>query len=121
MIVITKVDRQSRTLLPGDKVQVTWERHMFPPEHPHPDVLTEEILSQDITVTTTIDCVMMFQFADDSGRVLGFHMSAFIGRQDELPLELQNGVMFQDLSHDQKRNFLETCGMRGFAEDDLAA
>ena len=100
MIVITSLMKSPKYVCAGDRFQLTVSAHG------HKDV----VISEDITYNGVIDFAVSFRFADDKGRCIGFHLSGFFGCKDNLPKEMKEAKMFEDLKGEQRRNFIKTCG-----------
>lgn len=101
MIVITKLIDAPRCCLPGDKFQLTIS-----------DTLgCEVIVSENITVAKTIDFIASFRFALENGTCPGFHLMGVFACKSELPEELKNAVMLEDLTKKQYKNFVKSVGV----------
>lgn len=100
MIVITRLVEKTYCVMPGDEFRLT---------------VTEArrentVISEAITYTGVIDFIASFRFADDKGRCIGFNLCGFFGNKKFLPKEMQEAKRFEDLTTEQKKNFIDTCG-----------
>lgn len=101
MIVITSKSDIVRCVTPGDEFHLTIT-----------DALgSEVIINENITVSKIIDFVASFRFALDDGTCPGFHLMGVFACKSELPKELQDAVMFEDLTEQQQKKFLDSVGV----------
>lgn len=102
MIVITSLDNTPRHLHPGDEFQL---------------LVTDStgatvVIRETILVEKVIDYIASFRFALEDGTCPGFHLTGVFACRSELPKELQEAVLFQDLTPEQKANFERTVGIK---------
>jgi len=102
MIVITNLSERVYHTLPGDVfcLKVT------------SNGTEESVIEETITQTRTLDFICSFRFAADDGTVQGFHLSGFFGDKNNLPDEMKNAVMMDDLPPDKKKRFTESAGIK---------
>lgn len=101
MIVITRLVETPRHLLPGDEFRLTVK-----------DALgSTVVITETITVAKVIDFIASFRFALEDGTCPGFHLTGVFANKAELPQELRNAKMFDDLTPEQRRNFERSVGV----------
>lgn len=101
MIVITTLIDSIRFVQPGDIFSLTLE-----------DATGSEILiSEKITEHKVIDFIASFRFALEDGTCPGFHLTGIFANRAELPKEIREAVMFDDLTPKQKQRFIETANI----------
>jgi hypothetical protein len=101
MIVITRKYETPRYVRRGDIFNLTIKDGM---EY-------EVVIRETITVDRAIDFIASFRFALDDGTCPGFHLMGVFACKSELPEELKNAVMLEDLTKEQRRNFEKTVGV----------
>ena len=106
MIVITKFVEKTFCVVPGDVFALTVSAHTY----------EDSVIREEITYTGVIDFIASFRFADDKGRCIGFNLCGFFGNKKFLPKEMQEAKRFEDLTVEQKKNFIDTCGTVLFAK-----
>lgn len=72
----------------------------------------QEIIQEIITKTGSINYVATFCFAGDDGTVLGTNICGIFADKDHLPQEMLEAVKMDDLSPEQKANFLRTTNIK---------
>ena len=102
MIVITKLYENSFCVSPGDTFNLTITDNLNCKV-----LITEEIIEEKI-----INFVATFRFALDDGDCAGFHLAGIFANKDELPKEIQQAIMFEDLSISQQRKFASSVGIK---------
>lgn len=100
MIIITSLKEREYCVCKGDKFNLSISGV------DKDDV----IISEEINITGIINYIASFRFAQDNGKCIGFNLCGFFGNKDYLPKEIKEAVMVQDLTEEQKSNFIETCG-----------
>lgn len=107
MIVLTQVIRNFRKLHAGDRFCLTIR-----------DATSSSvIIDEEITSDRVIDYIASFRFALDDGTCPGFHLTGIFANSNELPVEIQNAVLYSDLPDDKRKRFLETIGTRPYTGD----
>lgn len=101
MIVITSLNRSKKYAMPGDRFILTITD----------DFGAECTINEEVTVNRLIDYVASFRFALEDGTCPGFHLTGIFANSKELPEEIKNAVMFEDLSPDQRVRFKESVGV----------
>ena len=102
MIVITSLTRTERHVVPGDTFNLAIR-----------DGLNCEVLiSETITVAKTIDFFASYRFTQEDGMCLGFHLCGIFGNSKELPIEIKEAKMLEDLTKEQYRNLEESVGIK---------
>ena len=102
MIVITSLSRTKMYAEPGDTFRMTVADNLG----------FECIINEEVTVERVIDYVASFRFALEDGTCPGFHLTGIFANSKELPEEIRNAVMFEDLSQDQKERFAASVGVK---------
>lgn len=102
MIIITKLLDTVRRVYPGDSFNLTISD----------DLGCQILISEEITVAKTIDFIASFRFALEDGTCPGFHLTGIFANKNELPEEMKNAVMFDDLTAAQQRNFINSVGVK---------
>ena len=101
MIVITSLSPSVFHLHSGDRFTLNVQ-----------DELGGEILiNEEIKVDRVIDFIASYRFALGDGTVTGFHLAGIFANKKELPQEIQNAVMFNDLAPAKQKRFVESCGL----------
>lgn len=100
MIVITKLSKDLIYVCPGDIFRLTITD----------DLSHKVIISEKITKTKTIDFIASFRFALENGICPGFHLTGIFANSTELPIEIQEAVMLEDLTKEQYDNFKKSIG-----------
>lgn len=102
MIVITSLNTTPRVVFPGDEF------------HLRVTDLTgsEVVIRETITVEKTIDFIASFRFALEDGTCPGFHLMGVFACRSELPQELQDAVMLDNLSPEQRERFVASVGIK---------
>ena len=100
MIVLTSVNLQSKYVCKGDTFRLTVDDAMGS------QVMIEETITED----KEINFIASYRFALEDGRCPGFHLCGIFGNQDELPEEIRNAKMLDDLTPEQLGNFIRTVG-----------
>jgi hypothetical protein len=72
----------------------------------------EVVISEKITVNKVIDFIASFRFALEDGTCPGFHLMGVFACKSELPEELKNAVMLNDLTKKQYANFAKSVGVK---------
>ena len=107
MIVLTQVIRTTRVLCSGDRFQLCIR-----------DALNSSvIIDEQVTSKRVIDYVASFRFALDDGTCPGFHLTGIFANYAQLPIEIQNAVLYSDLPDNKRKRFLETIGTRPYTGD----
>lgn len=101
MIVITSLNSVARCVCPGDSFNLTITDGTG----------CQVVISETITEYKTIDFIASIRFALDDGTCPGFHLMGVFACRSELPKELQNAVMFEDLTPDQQERFRRSVGV----------
>lgn len=102
MIVITSLDTTPKVLLPGDEFHLTVTDATG----------SQVVIRETITVEKTIDFIASFRFALEDGTCPGFHLMGVFACRSELPIELQNAVVLNDLSPEQRERFIASVGIK---------
>jgi hypothetical protein len=102
MIVITGKNETERCVVPGDTFQLTVT------EQGNQEIIIEEL----ITEMKTINFICSFRFTLDDGSCPGFHLSGFFGNKDELPREIEEAVLLEDLTEEQRKNLEKSVGIK---------
>lgn len=102
MIVITSLNPNPRYVEPGDKFALTIT------DGTGCTVMVEE----EITVAKVIDFIASFRFALEDGTCPGFHLTGVFASKAELPKELQEAKMLNDLTPEQHANFIRSVGVK---------
>jgi len=102
MIVITSVNNTRRHVQVGDRFCLKITDGMG----------SQVVIEEEITVEKTIDFIASYRFALEDGTCPGFHLSGIFGCRYELPIEIQNAVMLEDLTPEQHQRFIETAGVK---------
>jgi len=101
MIVITSLNNKSTWLEPGDEFHLRIR-----------DGLGCEVsIYETITVAKVINFIASFRFALDDGTCPGFHLTGVFANRDELPKELKEAKLLEDLTPEQYRNFVRSVGV----------
>ena len=101
MIVLTSVTKSNRRVMPVDVFCFTVA-----------DCTGSEVLIQEtITVTKNIDYIASFRFALEDGTCPGFHLMGIFANSEELPTEIKNAVLFEDLTVRQRIKFVNSLGI----------
>lgn len=101
MIIITHLNKTPRHVCPGDTFNLTITD----------DLNCEVIICEEITVKKTIDFVASFRFALEDGTCPGFHLIGIFANSKELPKEMQEAVMLENLTKEQYENFEKSVGV----------
>ena len=101
MIVITTLSRTPRNVCPGDVFNLTIID----------DLECKVIICEQITVSKVIDFIASFRFALEDGTCPGFHLTGIFANSKELPKEIQDAVMLEDLTKKQYENFKKSVGI----------
>lgn len=101
MIVITKVDRTERYLCAGDSFNLTISD----------STKCEIVISESIITDKMIDFIASYRFTLEDGRCPGFHLCGVFANSSELPIELANAILFENLTDEQQSNFRATIGI----------
>ena len=101
MIVVTSLCDTPRCVMPGDTFNLSIQDRLG----------SEVIVRETITVSKTIDFIASFRFALEDGTCPGFYLMGVFACKSELPVELQEAVMFDDLTQKQKDNFVKSVGI----------
>lgn len=102
MIVITSLNPNPRYVEPGDKFCLVIN-----------DALGCKVMvEEEITVRKVIDFIASFRFALEDGTCPGFHLTGVFANKAELPKELQEAVMLDDLTPEQRHNFERSVGIK---------
>lgn len=102
MIVITKLYEGERYVCPGDEFQLCIKDDLF----------CEVLIRETITVSKVINFIASFRFALEDGTCPGFHLTGVFANKDELPKELKDAVMLEDLTPEQYANFAKSVGIK---------
>lgn len=102
MIVITKLDKRERCVEPGDTFNLTINDKMG----------CNVIIKEEITIPKIINFIASFRFALEDGTCPGFHLTGIFGNSNELPKEMQDAIMFEDLTKSQQENFKNSVGVK---------
>jgi hypothetical protein len=102
MIVITSLSTIPRRVRPGDEFHLTIKDWFD----------CEAVISEKITVDKVIDFIASFRFALEDGTCPGFHLIGVFASKSELPEELKNAVMLNDLTKKQYANFAKSVGAK---------
>lgn len=102
MIVITHLNRTPRVVFPGDYFNLTVSDKFG----------CEVVIREEITVAKTLDFIATFRFALEDGTCPGFHLTGIFANSQELPVEIQNAVMIEDLPPDKYQRFVSSCGVK---------
>jgi hypothetical protein len=100
MIVITKLIEKTYSVTPGDLFSLTITSDNF----------EDTVIQEEINYTGEVNFIASFRFADDKGRCIGFNLCGFFGVKEALPREIREAKKFEDLTSEQKKNFIDTCG-----------
>jgi len=101
MIVITKLVDTPRCVVAGD------EFHLSITDGLNCSV----VINEKITVNKVIDFVASFRFALEDGTCPGFHLMGVFACKKELPKELQEGILFENLTRKQQERFCRSVGI----------
>lgn len=100
MIIISTEQHKPFYLLPGDTFNLTITNR---------DTKKQEIIiSEVINRPMNIDYYCAFQFALDDGSVVGNNIAGFFGMEADLPQEIRDAVRANDMSYEQKVNYMRT-------------
>ena len=102
MIVITHKNENSKYVCEGDTFRLTIDDKTG-----HRVIIEEEVKQ-----SKTIDFIASFRFALDDGTCPGFHLMGVFACKSELPEELKNAVMLEDLALKQYNNFVKSVGVK---------
>lgn len=102
MIVITTLDKMPINVCPGDVFNLTITD----------DFGCDVIICEEITVSKVIDFVASFRFTLEDGTCPGFHLAGIFANSKELPKEIQDAVMLEDLTEEQYKNFKKSVGIK---------
>jgi len=102
MIVITSLNRTPRQISPGDIFNLVITDKLG----------SEVVIKETVTVAKTLDFVASFRFALEDGTCPGFHLTGIFANSAELPAEIQNAVMIDDLPADKYQRFVSSCGIK---------
>lgn len=102
MIVITSLSKITRYVYGGDTFNLTISDGM---NH-------QVIIKEEITLTKKIDFIASYRFALEDGTCPGFHLCGIFGNRKELPEEIKNAKMIDDLSKKQRKNFIKSVGIK---------
>ena len=102
MIVVTSLSNRSRSLVEGDEFCLTVTDAMG----------CEVMIRETVTVSKVIDYIASYRFALEDGTCPGFHLSGVFANQAELPEELRNAKMLEDLTPEQYANFERSVGVK---------
>lgn len=102
MIVVTSVNNSRRHLIEGDEFCLTVTDAMG----------CEVMIRETITVAKVIDYIASYRFALEDGTCPGFHLSGVFANQAELPEELRNAKLLEDLTPEQYANFERSVGVK---------
>lgn len=72
---------------------------------------SEVLIREVITENKVLDFIASYRFAQEDGTVVGFHLSGVFACKSELPKELQEAVLIEDLTLEQRANFVRTAGI----------
>lgn len=107
MIVITRLIETPKFLVPNDEFCLRVS-----------DVTgCEVVITERVTVTKVIDFIASFRFALEDGTCPGFHLTGVFANKAELPKELREAVLIEDLSPEQYANFVRTVGVERPGEE----
>ncbi len=102
MIVITSLSELTRHVYAGDTFNLTIS-----------DGLNHEvIIKEEITVTKEINFIASYRFALEDGTCPGFHLCGIFGNRKELPKEIREAKMFDDLTKKQRKKFTKSVGVK---------
>lgn len=102
MIVITSLNTTPRYLMAGDRFCLTV----------HDALGSKVVVEEEITVAKTIDYVASFRFALDDGTCPGFHLTGVFANKAELPRELAEAKLLEDLTDEQYQRFVASVGTK---------
>lgn len=102
MIVITTLNRMPRNVCPGDVFNLTITD----------DLGCDVIICEEVTVSKVIDFIASFRFTLEDGTCPGFHLTGIFANSKELPKEIQDAVMLEDLTEEQYKNFEKSVGIK---------
>lgn len=102
MIVITSLSEISRHVCQGDTFNLTI----------HDGMHHEVIIKEEITVTKEINFIASYRFALEDGTCPGFHLCGIFGNSKELPKEIREAKMFDDLTRKQQKKFVKSVGIK---------
>ena len=100
MIVITRLYTGVKYCAPGDIFNLTISDATG----------CEVVISEQITIKKTINFVASFRFALEDGTCPGFHLTGIFGNKDELPIEIKKAILFEDLTAQQQKRFMNSVG-----------
>jgi len=69
-------------------------------------------LSEEITKAGVIDYVASYRFTNENGACLGFHLCGIFANSGELPAEIVNAKMIEDLTPEQRAVFVTTANVK---------
>jgi len=102
MIVITSLNTTSRWVCPGDEFRLTITDGLD----------CEVMINETITVEKEINFIASFRFALEDGTCPGFHLTGVFANKDELPKELREAKLLEELTKEQYRNFKKSVGIK---------
>lgn len=102
MIVITSLNQNPIYVCAGDTFQLTITD----------DMDCQVVISENITTQKTINFTASYRFALEDGTCPGFHLSGVFANKDELPKELADAKMLDQLTETQYENFARTVGIK---------
>lgn len=102
MIVLTAINCNPKHVMDGDEFRMLVTDSTG----------CEVMVTEQITVTKTIDFVAAFRFALEDGTCPGFHLTGIFGCIQELPKEILRGKLLEELTDEQAQRFAQSCGVK---------
>lgn len=102
MIVITSLSERSWLVCEGDEFRMTVADNLG----------CEILIREEITVSKMIDFIATYRFALEDGTCPGFHLCGIFGNKEELPKEIEEAKMLDDLTPEQYENFSNSVGIK---------
>jgi len=102
MIVITSLNESERYVEARDLFTLTITDNMG----------SKVLVSEEVTETKTINFMASYRFALEDGTCPGFHLCGIFGNKNELPKEMREAVKLEDLTEEQRANFIRTVGVK---------
>lgn len=101
MIIITSLIEREYSLCPGDTFNLAVENFDG----------TETLIRETVTKNKVVNYIASFVFALDNGRVPSFNLCGIFTNKNDLPVEIERAVLVKDLTPEQRKNFIESCGI----------
>lgn len=70
------------------------------------------LITEEITVSKFIDFIAAYRFALEDGTCPGFHLTGIFGNSAELPQEIKEAKLFEELTPNQQKRFAKSIGVK---------